>query len=150
MSQHGEPFDVSPQFLDKCCCPVCSVWIHEDGKESRFTHTAIAFCCGWLYTLFCWPAIKYRKTFVETAWANKGYTDKWFYSVNYEIFYIFITQIIHLIYFYSINTIFNNASYSWSRFNIKTLRTMKGRFSSKLQLLPGRKKREILIISLKI
>ncbi len=69
MSGHQEniSLDVQPEFLDKCCCPACSVWLHEEGKESRFTHTVIAICCGWIYTLFCWPAVKYNKTFINMA-----------------------------------------------------------------------------------
>jgi len=65
MSQNfGAPVIVQPQFLDKFCCPICSVWEHENGMESRVIHTIMAVLFGWIYTLCCWKAPSYSKSFV--------------------------------------------------------------------------------------
>jgi hypothetical protein len=43
--QEGE-FLVQAQLLEKCCCSIPVVWLHEEGLDSRCMHTALA-CIGW-------------------------------------------------------------------------------------------------------
>jgi len=65
--QHGT-FVVTAQLLEKCCCSLPVVWIHEEGLDSRNLHTCFACIADFWYTVFCWDAPSYNKTFIEQFW----------------------------------------------------------------------------------
>jgi len=62
--------EVQAQCLDKTLCCPCSVWIHEEGMDTRVAHSVIAcVLLGFapLYTLFCWDAPVYNKRFIHST-----------------------------------------------------------------------------------
>jgi len=60
----GGEMIVTPSVICKICCPVPTVFIHENGLPSQILNAVIAYFLGCLFTMLCWKAPTYKKSFV--------------------------------------------------------------------------------------